>query len=154
MRSLIVAGVAGVLTLGLVGTASAESSTTLRYFEKQNQFTYTPAGGKPTHTPPNGPVKPGDRIELAGDLYAGDHKHHSRKPIGSDHTICVFDAQAKPHCDAQAAIGGSMLFISSQGGEGDFTSKITGGTGRFFGARGTVLTHPVNDNSDITVRLR
>lgn len=81
-----------------------------------------PAGGRPTHSPPKGPVKLGDRIEPAGDLYAGDHKRHGGKPVGSDHTICVFDAQTQPHCDAQAAIGGSMLFISSQGGDGDFTS--------------------------------
>ena len=153
MRSLIVLGAAGILTLGLAGTASA-APTTLHYFEKQTQFTYTPAGGKPTHIPPHSPVKPGDRIELAGDLYTGDHKHHSKKPVGSDHTICVFDAHAQPHCDGQAAIGGSMLFIYSEGGEGDFTSKLTGGTGRFFNARGTVLTHPVNGNSDITVRLK
>lgn len=151
MRSVLVLTVAAALALG---AAPAGASTTLHYFEKQTSFTYTPAGGKPTHDAPQGPVKVGDRIEITGDMYVGDHRHHAKRPAGTDHTICVFDAKVMPHCDAQAAFGGSMLLLSSSGGDGDFDSPITGGTGRFAGAKGSVHTHPIGDNADITIRLK
>jgi hypothetical protein len=146
----------GLATLALgIQPVSASSKPALHYFERPTSFTYIPAGGKPTHKPPSGPPKPGDRIEVTGNLYKGDHKHHSKKLAGTDHTICLFDSTLQPYCDTQAAFGGSLLLVHSTGGDGDFNSKITGGTGRFTGAKGTVHTHPVmgTDNSDITLHL-
>jgi hypothetical protein len=122
------------------------------YFEQQTSATYTPPGSR---TPSAGPPQPGGRIELIGNLYQGDHLHHSKDLAGTDHTSCVFDSKTEPHCDAQAAFGGSMLLISSTGGDGDFDSPITGGTGRFTGATGNVHNHPVEgtDNSDLTITV-
>ncbi|MFG1708531.1 hypothetical protein ACFLIM_35560 [Nonomuraea sp. M3C6] len=142
------------VVLGVQPAGAAAKPKTLHYFEKPTGFTYIPAGGKPIHQPPSGPPKPGDRIEISGNLYKGDHKHHGDEVVGTDHTICVFNADLSAYCDAQAAFGGSMLLVHSSGGDGDFTSTITGGTGRFLNAKGTVRTHPVKDNADLTIRLK
>jgi hypothetical protein len=145
----------GTLALG-VQSAGASTERTLRYYEKSTSFTYIPAGGKPTSKPPSGPPKPGDRIEVSGNLYKGDHKHHAKQVAGTDHTICLFDSGLRAYCDTQAAFGGSMLLVFSVGGDDDFDSKITGGTGRYTGAKGTVHTHSAGDSgtSDITIHLR
>ncbi|MCW2938584.1 MAG: hypothetical protein JWN00_1569 [Actinomycetia bacterium] len=157
MLKTITVAVIGLSTLALgVQPADAATKQTLHYYEKATGFTYIPAGGKPTHKPPSGPPKPGDRIEVTGNLYKGDHKHHATKASGTDHTICLFDSRLQTYCDAQAAFGGSMLLVFSTGGVGDFTSTITGGTGRFTKTKGTVHTHPIGDtgNSDLTLHLR
>lgn len=138
-------------------TAAATAGTgTAHLLEVGTGFTYEPVGGKPTHLPPSGPPKTGDRIELTGDVYAGDHIHHSKRPIGTDHTICLVDATGNTFCDSQAAFGGAMLLLSGKGADGDFNTPITGGTGWLTGAGGYVHNHPVpnSESSDLTVHLR
>lgn len=126
------------------------------YLERQTGLTYTPAGGEPTRSLPDGPPQPGSRIEITADLYQGDHLRHSDDVVGTTHTICVFDDQLGAHCDAQAAFGGSMLLVASTGGPGAFDSPVTGGTGQYLGATGTVHTEPVEgsqDSADVTITL-
>jgi hypothetical protein len=158
MSKILTIAVVGVSALALAAPpASAAGKTqTLHYYEKATGFTYLPAGGKPTHQPPSGPPQPGDRIEVTGTLYQGNHQHHAKKAAGTDHTICLFGAGLSTYCDAQAAFGGSMILVFSEGGDGDFTSTITGGTGKFAKVKGTLRTHPIGDtgNSDVTLHLK
>jgi hypothetical protein len=142
------------LALGVQSADAAAKKQTLHYFDKPVGFTYLPAGGKPTRKPPSGPPKAGDRIEITENLYKGNHTHHGKKVVGTAHTICLFDARVNAYCDGQAAFGGSMILVFSTGGDGDFNGKITGGTGRFAGAKGTFHNHPVKDNADITLYLK
>jgi hypothetical protein len=76
--------------------------------------------------------------------------------VGTDHTICVFDAKLTTHCDAQVAFENSMILVSSvNSGDGDIISQVIGGTGRFAGATGTIRTHTVGEtnNSELTFNV-
>jgi hypothetical protein len=143
------------LALGVQPADAAAKKQTLHYFDKPVGFTYIPAGGKPTHKPPSGPPKAGDRIETTDNLYKGNHKHHGKKVVATAHTICLFDARFHVYCDSQVAVGSSMILaFSSAATEGDWNGKITGGTGRFARAKGMFHFHPVKDNADLTFYLK
>ena len=72
------------------------------------------------------------------------------------------DAVAVATCNAQLAIGGSMLLATRVNVTFDFMGNaptvvpINGGTGKYVGARGTVTSAGVgnSNNSDLTVRVR
>jgi hypothetical protein len=50
--------------------------------------------------------------------------------------------------DVAAALRGGLLYIHGRSTEaGDFTGRVTGGTGRFHGAAGTVTGTQVNNNT-------
>ena len=50
--------------------------------------------------------------------------------------------------DVAAALRGGLLYIHGRSNEaGDFAGKVTGGTGRFHGATGTVTGTQVNNNT-------
>jgi hypothetical protein len=124
-----------------------------RYYEELVTQIYTPPGGKPTTEGIGGPPVAGSRLELLGKVYEGDAAKHGTNYVGTDHTICVFDAKLTTHCDAQVAFDDSMLLASSvSGGEGDIVAPVTGGTGRFAGAKGTVRNHSLGEtnNSELT----
>jgi hypothetical protein len=148
--SLLVAG-----SIAAVPAASAApSSQTLHFLEKGTSATLETAAGKPITGNPSGPPMPGQKLELTGNLYKGSHAKHSKNPVGTDHTLCTFTKTLDTVCDAEAALGGSMIVITSKGGDGDFDSPVTGGTGRYLGVVGNVHNHPVSDQlADLTVTI-
>jgi hypothetical protein len=169
-RRLAAAGAAVILGTAAAGTLAAcgdskdnskddskpAASFTLgtRYYEELVTHIYTPPGGTPTTGDIGGPPAAGSRLELLANVFEGDHTKHGKTYVGTDHTICVFDAKLATHCDAQVAFDGSMLLVSSvSGGGGDIVAPVTGGTGRFAGAKGTVRSHTVGDsnNSELTL---
>jgi hypothetical protein len=123
-----------LVPLVLAGVASA-SPTTLRLTEKQTFQRYVDKGAKG---------------ESAGDIRTfGGVVFQKNKKIGHDRIQCVVAAS----CTAQVWIGGGSLISKGFVARGpNFTAKITGGTGKYSGARGTVTVvgGPV---SRYTVRL-
>ncbi|MFL5955171.1 MAG: hypothetical protein ACJ76I_13800 [Gaiellaceae bacterium] len=108
-----------VLALVLTGTATA-ATTTLHLTEKQTFQRYVDNGAKGE--------SPGDIRTFGGTVF------DQGKRVGHDRIRCVVAAK----CDAQVwIVGGSLIAKGFVGGQ-RFTAKITGGTGRYAGARGTV----------------
>ncbi|HEY3612975.1 MAG TPA: hypothetical protein VGK92_04685 [Gaiellales bacterium] len=161
----------GALTLAVLATAAvpalagatathAQRRTTLvlRFYSVTTSFTYTTAAGKVLAQPPDHPAA-GDRLELTDVDYKGSHAHHAKRWTASDHTLCSFGAGGgAPTCDGQAAIGGNqlLLFHTAGGGQGGPT-VVSGGTGRYAGATGTVDMTEISGTNDsdvvVTVQL-
>jgi hypothetical protein len=132
MKTLTLA--VAVAALVLAAAASA-GTTTLRLTEKQTFQDY---------------VDKGRKGESRGDIriFGGTLFEHGKK-VGHDRIHCVVGGT----CDAQAWLPGGMLV--SKGfvpGGPRFTAPVTGGTGRFSGAHGTIaiVGGPVTHN---TIRL-
>jgi hypothetical protein len=109
-----------VLLVVPAAVASA-STTTLRLTEKQTFQHYTDKGSKG---------------ESAGDIRTfGGTVFQKGKKVGHDQIRCVVAAT----CDAQVWIQGGSLISKGFVAKGpNFTAKITGGTGRYADAHGTV----------------
>jgi hypothetical protein len=109
------------LVLLVVPAAAAASTTTLRLTEKQTFQRYTDNGSKG---------------ESAGDIRTfGGTVFEKGKKVGHDQIRCVVGAT----CDAQVWIEGGSLISKGFVAKGpNFTARITGGTGRYARAHGTV----------------
>jgi hypothetical protein len=159
--ALALAVLAGAAVPALAGDAARhaqrKATPVLHFYSVTSSFTYTTAAGKVLAQPPSQPAA-GDRLELTDVDYKGNHVHHAKRWTVSDHTLCIFGADGgAPTCDGQAAIGGNqlLLFHTPGGGQGGET-VVSGGTGRYAGATGTVeMTEITGTNdSDIVVTLQ
>jgi hypothetical protein len=105
----------------VAATTAAAATTTLHLTEKQTFQHY---------------VDKGSKGESAGDIRTfGGTVFQAGKPVGHDRIRCVVGAT----CSAQVWIAGGSLISRAFVARGpSFTAKITGGTGTFNGARGTV----------------
>jgi hypothetical protein len=148
----LLAAALGILVLAVnaapSGAAGETKAETLRIFSQPQNFTYTTADGKVSHHLPAGQPQPGDVLEVDSLDFKGNHKRHSKHPIGSDYTRCSFVAvNQEPDCFGYGALGGSVLRVHN--------SEIVGGAGRYEGVTGTV---PKNDEvrggSDVVMKLR
>jgi hypothetical protein len=134
----------------------AGKTVVFRFYSVTASFTYTTAAGKVLAQPPKTPAA-GDRLDITDLDYKGDHTHHAKRWTVSDHTQCVFGATPgdAPTCYGQAAIGdGELLLFTTPGGPGGGgKTVVSGGTGRFAGATGTVEMSEIGDtnNADIVV---
>jgi allene oxide cyclase len=125
-----------VALAGLVVAATAAASpTTLHLTEKQTFQHYVDKGAKG---------------ESAGDIRTfGGTVLAAGKPVGHDRIRCVVGTT----CSARVWLAGGSLISKAFVARGpNFTAKITGGTGTYEGARGTVtvVSGPV---SHYTVKL-
>jgi hypothetical protein len=113
--------------------------------------------GKPL--PPTAMPAAGDRFSFTNDDYVGNHKHHARSATASSYIECTITGPTAGLCNAQGAIGGSMLLASgftidlTQPQNAPSTVKITGGTLKYKHAHGTISTKPVGktNNNDTTI---
>ncbi|HEY6397651.1 MAG TPA: hypothetical protein VIX82_09380 [Solirubrobacteraceae bacterium] len=144
------------LTATAMVTAPASAKTiTLHYFLKQVTVKFTDAAGhaKNHHKQPaTGDI--GDQIGLG---YAGNHNNHAKRWTVSFHLRCVFRSSKRARCDAQLAVGGSMLlFNGTSPNFGDKVNRLTinGGTGVFQRAHGTMTAVSPGKNLDVTIRVR
>ena len=70
----------------------------------------------------------------------------------SDHTVCIFGSDGgAPTCDGQAAIGGNQLLLFHTPAGGD--TVVSGGTGRYTGATGTVAMTEIAGTNDSDIVL-
>ncbi len=157
-----VAALAAVVFAVSAAPASAKT-VTLHFFSKQVYSTFTGPNGQPVSQ--NSPPAQGDRLEFANDDYVGNHKKHARKATASDHVVCSITAvsgnSATATCSGDFALGGSMVIASnftlnlSQNSGNPGPIKLSGGTGRYKHARGTVVVKTIGNtnNSDDTVTI-
>jgi hypothetical protein len=142
------ASIAAVAVAAGTAGAAPEHNQTLRLFDKPTSIQLTTAGGKVIDKPPYPDPKAGDVLDVYSLDFAGNHKRHSKRFVGSAHLRCEFGAGA-PDCVSHTAIGGSLLIFSGNPG------TLTAGTGRYAGATGRVVKNKeVKGGSDIVARIR
>jgi hypothetical protein len=148
-------GLAGAAT-----TSRTSSAQVLRFFSQSQTMTFSTAAGKPFSPSKANPPRPGDEIESTDLDYAGNHSNHAGRWTASDHLLCIIGTRGSPVCHAQIAIGGSMILLRGLATRSsNATFVVTGGTGRFKGVTGTLVSadlSPSSDtsNSDLTIRLQ
>lgn len=67
------------------------------------------------------------------------------KPVGSDHVVCTFTGswpRETDLCRAVFQLTGGSIVAEGVSARGPFTVAVTGGTGRYTGARGTIHATP------------
>ncbi|MEA2283622.1 MAG: hypothetical protein QOK21_4229 [Solirubrobacteraceae bacterium] len=152
-RTAIVA-LAGAVTLA-GATAQAADATTIHLLSRS----IPSAGGL---FDPNGNPLPGNAQPSAGSYFIGadndfkgNHRRHSKRPIGWDHLLCtiVDPATFTVNCDAQLALPRGLIIADRQ--TVSFSAKkqvfkITGGTGKYRHAKGGTVTSRSTGNSNDT----
>jgi hypothetical protein len=74
--------------------------------------------------------------------------------VGYDVTTCRSESNG-PACDVGLGLARGLLLITFTPGDGDtFTGVVTGGTGTYAHAKGSVLIHETSDGADATITLR
>lgn len=143
-----------------VGGASASSPgpsgaiTTLHLYAVDQYFAMFTADGQPLNT--SAQPAAGDYLVGTDEDFLGNHLEHSKTSTGADNTVCTFTSPTEGICDQVIAMGGSLLLfdhVTVNFASASPVSEITGGTGMFEGAHGTVTVTPLpTTNSDFVVR--
>ncbi|MGA3221897.1 MAG: hypothetical protein ABSE77_23015 [Acidimicrobiales bacterium] len=136
------------------GPAAAGTVTTLQLYLVDQYNAMFRADGQPMSTSAQ-PVA-GDYLIAWNEDYLGNHLHHSKTSTGADDAVCTFTSPTEAICDQVVAMGGSLILMNHV--KVDFASKtpvveITGGTGIFEGAHGSITVTPLpTTNTDIVIR--
>lgn len=149
-------GLAGRGAAGAV-SSSASSVQVLHFFSKSQTMTFSTAAGKRFSPSKAHPPAPGDEIESTDLDYVGTQLHHAARWTASDHLLCTVPAEGHPVCDAQIAMGSSMILLRGLATPATTsTFVVTGGTGQFAGVTGSLVSVNLGDspNGDLTIRLR
>jgi hypothetical protein len=152
--------IAGVVALAVSSSASAApNTTTLKLFFKVVGSAYKTASGGAIGN--NTPPAVGDYFEEFIDVYTGTAADHSTAITGSAVLECTVYKVVNPNknlpgiCQGTIAIGNSMLVSTSKsnlaGNQNVY--PITGGTGSYLHAKGTVTTKKVGNNSNAVVKF-
>ena len=148
--------VAACATIMAVGASAAAAKTvTLHFFSKQVYTRISDASGHPVA--PNAAPAVGDRLSFASDDYTGNHKRHAKQATASDHIVCTLTSNSTALCDGTIAVDGSLIlgddFVLNFNSNAATTVTITGGTGVYRHAHGTVIAKSVGNNSDLTIKV-
>jgi hypothetical protein len=148
--ALAVAAVSTAALVPAVASAGGGGKTqTLRFFDKQQSLTLTKTDGTVIDHPPFPEPAAGDVLDIFALEFAGNHERHAARYSGSNHLQCVFGTTPEPDCTSHVAFGNSMLIFKGNPG------TVVGGTGRFFGATGRVLTNKeVSGGNDVVAKIR
>jgi len=142
-----------VLLLG-AGPASAKT-TTVHLFDKSVSSGAFAASGVALN--PSAQAATGDYFVSTGTDYNGNHNRHSKKSVGASNLVCTITSGTSGFCDGVIAIGSSLLFIDhvAVNLSGNAPLKVTGGTGQYRGARGTISAQGVSNtnNNDFTIKI-
>jgi hypothetical protein len=94
---------------------------------------------------------PGDVLVFTERLFDSH-----RRPIGSDAASCVRLFDATSLCTGTYKLPGGRVMVQllQPGPTGTYDQAVTGGTGRFAGARGTVRVAQRPDGDRFTFKLR
>jgi hypothetical protein len=136
--------------------AASARSVTLHYFSKQTSSTFVNPLGQPI----TGAPAVGDINDNTGIDYLGNHKHHAKTTTASDHLRCTItsftQSAGKATCDAQIAIGDSMLLANHASvtlSDAPQTFAINGGTGIYRHAHGSVKATQAGNNTDLQIKV-
>ncbi len=136
---------AAVLAVGCVSygaQAATSTNRTMHVVATQHDFHEIGMGKK-------GPV-PGSVFVFSERLAQGD------RAIGSDHIVCTFTGPwpaETDFCRALFTLPGGMIVAEGASARGPFTVAITGGTGRYAGARGVVHATPTKKGETLAFVL-
>jgi hypothetical protein len=134
-------------------SATAASAKTIRLFSHATSSAMFDPNGNPI-TDPNAQPTVGSYFIGTDNDFKGNHRHHSKRPVATDHIDCTIlvPASLTVRCDAQIAFSDGMVIADRQ--TVSFAApkqvlKITAGTGKYRRAKGgTVTATPVSQNSD------
>lgn len=161
-RGLLLAG-AGLLAAALLSTAvaSAATTTTISFQEPEKGSTFTYVDVAPTAPKKHGfptSISPGDQIVITNPLTEGG------KTIGKLRARCTATVavgkvtnaafpQAHFICEGVFTLPGGSLYANASILKSGTEGVVTGGTGKYAGARGTVVSKEVKGGSDTTITL-
>ena len=158
-----VAVTAGLLAFsastGVAAVASGSTTaTTVHYYSVPTLSNLYTSSGQVVTNQNTAPAL-GDYVVAADNDYTGTSTSHSADVTATDHLYCLITkAPATGTCSAEIATSQGMVFadnsVQNLAAQGQTqTYQITGGTGSYQGAKGTVTVAPVaNGNaSDFTV---
>lgn len=161
-RGLVLAGV-GLLAAGFVcaAVASAATTTTLSFQEPEKGSTFTYVDVAPTAPKKHGfptSISPGDQIVITNPVTEGG------KTIGKLRARCTATAAvakissvafAGAHfiCEGVYTLTGGSLFANATIVKSGTEGVVTGGTGKYAGVRGTVVSKEMKGGSVTTITL-
>ena len=131
--------VAAALALLATSSTAAAATTTIKLLEKQTFQHYTDKGVKGE--------SPGDVRVFGGTIY--DVRHHD---IGSDRITCIVASRGS-HCRGTLVLPRGDIYAQALVTSPRFMATITGGSGAYAHARGT-LTVAGGPLSRYTLRIR
>lgn len=147
-------------TLWLAPPASAATQT-LHFYSVSESMTLENAQGQPLG--PNDAPVPGDIFDQTNRDYVGNNKHHAKNWTATDHLRCTFTSvngnNGTSSCNGEFASGNSLLLANDVTltfrDNSTATVQINGGTGKYKGARGGVVSTPIgnSNNSNTTITL-
>ncbi len=160
-RVALVPAAAFLLVAAFCGSASAASSSKLTFVEAEKGSTFTYVDVAPTAPKKHGfptAISPGDQIVLTNPLTEGG------KTIGKLRARCTATANAKTTsntafiqahfiCEGVFTLPGGSLYGNASIVKGGTEGAVTGGTGKYAGASGTILSKEVKGGSDTTITL-
>lgn len=152
MRPTVVLAVLAVLASALVATAAAPSSATGRHGRSPAtlQLRSEVQNAKLVDVAPAG-ASPGDQLVFTERLLDA-----RGRTVGSDAATCVRLFDQRSTCTGTYLLpqGQIMVQLVQPGPTGVYTQAITGGTGRYASARGTVTVDQRADGDRFAFHVR
>jgi hypothetical protein len=155
----VASGLLACCTLGALLAPIAAAESTLTFTEPEKGSTFNFVDAPPTAVTKHGfptSFSPGDVLILTNPLKQGS------KTIGKLRATCTATANVKitnqnafaqAHfiCEGVFFLGKSTLFANATIVKGGTEGVITGGTGNYAGARGTILSKEIKGGSTTTI---
>jgi hypothetical protein len=142
----VIAALCAIALWPAAGQAAGRTET-IHAFSKAVSITVTHPDGTVVTKPPFPEIAPGDVLDVYSLDFKGNHRRHAKRPFGSEHLQCVFGT-GEPDCVSHTAIGGSLLVFRGN------PATLIGGTGRFQGATGRVVSNKeVRGGNDIVAKI-
>jgi hypothetical protein len=147
--------------LAASATAAGTATTTIKFSEPEKGSTFTYVDVAPTAPKKHGfptAISPGDQLILTNPLTEGS------KTIGKLRARCTATAPAKTTsntaflqahfiCEGVFTLPGGTLYANASIVKAGTEGVISGGTGKYVGASGTILSKEVKGGSDTTITL-
>lgn len=162
-RSLVrsALALAGLTCLLIAAPAAAAGTTTITFKEPEKGSTFTYVDVAPTAPKKHGfptAISPGDQLVITNPLTEGG------KTIGKLRARCTATANAKAAnqnafiqahfiCEGVFTLPGGTLYGNASIVKAGTEGVITGGTGKYVGAAGTILSKEVKGGSTTTITL-
>jgi hypothetical protein len=140
--------------LALIGApAGAASASALHLFQKAGAPVFTNA----TNQVLQGYPTIGGHVTENDVDYLGTAKRHASHPTATDHLFCtVVTAPATADCYISFAVGTSLLYVDDASidlASSFGTITITGGTGKYAGYTGTIVSTTVGKTTNANLVL-